>query len=62
MRQRRELNIGGDIMLKTGGNAKRRPSPGPEHLVKNGHAEGGAEAQRIQQWEVEVFHGDASNP
>src|SRR6185312_14774715 len=59
-RNRRELNIGGDVAVESGRSADRRPGPGPEHQVKNGDAEGSPEAQRIQQWEV-VLHGN-SNP
>jgi hypothetical protein len=45
----RELNIGGDVVLKTWRNADRRPGPGPEHQVKNSDAESSPETQRIQQ-------------
>ncbi|WP_204269360.1 hypothetical protein, partial [Klebsiella oxytoca] len=34
---------------------------GPEHLVKNGDANGSAEAQRIQQGKM-VLHGSVSYP
>src|SRR5204863_8976870 len=53
-------NIGGDGALETR-DANRNPGPGPEHLVKNGDAEGSAEAQRIQQRKL-VLHGRAPNP
>src|SRR5262249_19885933 len=54
----RELNVGGDVALETWV-ADRNPGPGPEHLVKNGDAEGSSEAQRIQQGKM-VLHGRAS--
>ena len=56
----RVQNIGGDGALETR-DADRNPGPGPEHLVKNRDAEGGPEAQRIQQGKM-VLHGSASNP